>query len=583
MTLTLRQKIIIGFVLLYSLLAALGFFWYRMSTQTIQDNTISLSNQIIRQMSDRLDYYFTEIEDLMLPIVSRSVTTEFIDQSDAGPYERLLYSLPVSKLFDSLMVGRTDIYGLSVVSQDGIATSTFSNLFAEERFPGIVDRLAKAGTFELIGVQRYSGVPLLTMAAKFYSPSSMNWGVLIVDLKMSTIRSFVSDVELGEHGQIWISDVEGNYLFHPEQDQWGMPVPASYLLSASNEAEGARIDRSSGRNLLVTYVHSDMTRLTFFSEVPLAEINKDLVALRNITIAIGIVIMIVSLGAALTISMSLTDSILVIQRMMKRAESGNLDVRAPETKTGEIGYMYRRFNSMLTEVKNLIWTVGEFQLKEKEFELQQLDSRMQALQYQINPHFLYNTLEIVNSHAIVEDVPVISRIVQSLARIFRYSVENHAKTVPLPVELSHMKDYLDIQSERFEKLQVEIGLDDDVAAHVRIVPMTLQPLLENAFKHGYQKHLLEAVYISVRGIGDEGRFHIDVEDRGHGMEAAVMDRYNRLFLDSMREVEWPGDSRELGLWNVHSRLRLTFGEGCGLSIVRSDRNGTVIRVSLPYE
>ncbi|MBB3128626.1 two-component system sensor histidine kinase YesM [Paenibacillus rhizosphaerae] len=579
-SLSLRHKIIVMFLVLCIFLIGAGIYWYRMTTLTIQDNTMKLSRQIINQMNSRVDAYFMEIVNLTLPMTARNVSAQFLDKSSGGPYERLLYAKPVNQMIYNVMVGRPEIYGISVVSQDQVSTSSYSNLFAQERFSKISNKLDQPGKFVITGVENYNNIRLLTMAVKFFSPGTQHWGILIVDLKLDKISSIAKDVTLGDTGFIWIADTEGRYLYYPDSHKWSERIPEPFWKRLQSSGEGGGIEYSRGKKMIVTYGKSELTNLAFFSETPLAEVNNDLVKLRNTTILIGVTALMLGMMVAISVSFSLSRSILLLQRLMKRVEIGNLDVHAPDNKKGEIGYLYRSFNAMVNEIKNLIRTISALQVKEKELEIKQLDSRMQALQYQINPHFLYNTLEIVNSYAIIENIPVISRVVQSLARIFRYSVENHAKTIPLSEELAHIKDYLDIQMERFENLRVEILMDVNQSAKMMAVPMMLQPLMENAFRHGYQNHKLEPGSLVIQGhrLGDF--FIIDVEDNGRGMAPELKDYYNRLFQDSGGEdrVE---DAR-LGLWNVHSRIRLFFGHGCGLHILSSDASGTIIRITLPF-
>lgn len=567
------------FFVLCTLLAGIGVYWYKMSSLTIRNNTLSLSRQLMNQMSSRMDVYIKEIENLTLPMTARSISAEFLDHAAEGPYERLLYSRPITKMISNAMLGRSDIYGISVVTQDGIGASSYSNLFAQRQFAEMSDKLESAGKFQIIGTTRYNDLELLTLAVKFFSPGTQNWGILMVDLKFEQIHTVVSNIRLENQGIVWIADPQGKYLYHPQYEKRGSSVPGSLSEKIIMSKEGGEIHPSDQGKILIAFVVSDLTGLTFVSETPLNEINSDLIKLRNTTILFGLFGLILGLLAAWSVSFSLTDSILVLQRLMKRIEIGNLDVRAPENRRGEIGYLYRQFNKMVLEIKNLIRTVSALQVREKELELKRLDSKMQALQYQINPHFLYNTLEIVNSYAIVENIPEISRVVNSLARIFRYSVENHAKIVPLSVEMAHIRDYLDIQIERFERLRITIEVDDSVAAKVHAVPMMLQPLIENGFKHGYQQHKLDPGYFSIRGMGQGGLFVLEIEDHGYGMEPEVRDHYNLLFAGEHENSDI--HERGVGLWNVHSRIRLYFGMDCGLYIACSEPHKTIIRITLP--
>ncbi|MFC7680654.1 sensor histidine kinase [Paenibacillus sp. GCM10028914] len=575
----MRKQIFTVFFILCVLLVGIGVYWYKMSSLAIRNNTLSLSRQLMNQMSSRMDVYIREIGNLTLPMTARSISAEFLDHAAEGPYERLLYSRPITKMISNSMVGRSDIYGISVVTQDGIGASSYSNLFAQRRFAEMAGKFESAGKFQIMGRTRYNDLELLTLAVKFYSPGTQNWGILMVDLKFEQILAVVSSIQLENRGFVWIADPQGRYMYHPQYEKRGGPVPGSLLEKIIMGNEGGDIHPSDEGEILIAYAVSDLTGLTFVSETPLNEINSDLIKLRNTTMFFGVFGLILGLLSAWFVSFSLTDSILVLQRLMKRIEIGDLDVRAPEKRRGEIGYLYRQFNKMVLEIKNLIRTVSALQVREKELELKRLDSKMQALQYQINPHFLYNTLEIVNSYAIVENVPEISRVVNSLARIFRYSVENHAKIVPLSIEMSHIRDYLDIQIERFERLRISIEVDDTAAARVQAVPMMLQPLLENAFKHGYQQHKLDPGYFSIRGMEKGDFFVMEIEDHGFGMEQEVKDHYNLLFSGEHENNDI--HERGVGLWNVHSRIRLYFGMDCGLYIVCSEPHKTIIQIILP--
>jgi two-component system sensor histidine kinase YesM len=157
--------------------------------------------------------------------------------------------------------------------------------------------------------------------------------------------------------------------------------------------------------------------------------------------------------AALTVfSFRLTRSLSLLRRLMKSAENREWTVQAPEDRHDEIGGLYRSFNHMVNEIRRLIEVVHASKLKEKELQLKQQSAMMQAMQSQINPHFLYNTLEAINSHAIVEGVMPISKMATALADLFRYSVQSSSETVSLKEELDHVKTYMDIQKERFPYL-----------------------------------------------------------------------------------------------------------------------------------
>jgi two-component system sensor histidine kinase YesM len=271
---------------------------------------------------------------------------------------------------------------------------------------------------------------------------------------------------------------------------------------------------------------------------------------------------------------------------MKRAEIGNLDVRAPVKAKDEIGILYRSFNTMMDEYRRLIHVEHTSQLKAKEMQVRHKESMLIALQSQINPHFLYNTLGMIHSFAILAGVQPISKMVANLADIFRYSMDSDNQIVSLWNEIRYIRTYLEIQNERFEELRTEIDVDREARLkEIPCVKLMLQPLVENALIHGYQDYDLRPDYVGIEGGATADGYEIRVIDKGRGMPPEVRDRFNLLFQgltdNKLVEDDQLAITGSIGLYNVHKRLRLVYGEPYGLWIEKSDAGGTVIRVLVP--
>jgi two-component system sensor histidine kinase YesM len=276
---------------------------------------------------------------------------------------------------------------------------------------------------------------------------------------------------------------------------------------------------------------------------------------------------------------------------MKRTGSGELFVRAHDNlgKHDELSELYRSFNQMVEKLQRLIDEVHASELREKELIIKQRETMLKSMQAQINPHFLYNTLEVINSYAIMENVMPISRMATALASLFRYSISNADEKVHLSEELKHIHTYLEIQKERFEHLTVHMQFSWEEAQQVQSLRLTLQPLVENVFRHAYERHERYPEYIAILGEKTAAGYRLSIVDKGGGMENSVMEKLNRAF-HSVGETEhhWPGEeadngkeSGKVGLWNVHQRLRLSYGDHYGLNILESTERGTRIEVHLP--
>ncbi|WP_248927608.1 sensor histidine kinase [Paenibacillus hamazuiensis] len=593
--LTIKAKLLL--LILFFLcvpLLAFGASWYASSTESIEKNAISYSEQLVRQINGQLDSYFADLERVTYPLLLHPHIQTFMKLEPNEQYERFVISRKISEeLFPSIIFGRPDIYGLSIVSKNGIATASYNGLAAMESYEQYKDALLGDQNYKIMGLSFKDYTPVLTIARRFLDTLSyQSAGMLVVHLRMNEIIKICEKIKLGESGFVWIMDQQGNIVYHPDKEKWGKPVGDRGIRLNLDDRSGYYVENVAGEKMLVIYDRSQATGWTLVSEVPLSQLNGDLVRWRNVTVWIGLLLVGLALFLVGGFSLYMTQSLSHLQRLMRRAEEGDLTIRAPERRDDEIGSLNRSFNRMAGKIQSLIEEVQHSKQKENEMELRQRESALQAMQSQINPHFLYNTLEIINSYAIIEGVKPISRMATSLAGIFRYSIGHPQQTVTLKEELRYIRTYLEIQQERFKTLHVEADVQEDELGRVMALRLMIQPLVENAFKHGYDRHKLKPTYIGIFGEKRDDVYLLRIEDRGGGMDPALRDKYNEMFMGGNGgTAEAGGDSEmiapavqpgAIGLWNVHQRIRLSFSEGYGLYIVKSDETGTIVEMRLKY-
>ncbi|MCZ8515432.1 cache domain-containing protein [Paenibacillus filicis] len=577
-----KLLLLILFFLCFPLLI-FGMMWYVRSTEAIEKNAIGYSEQLVQQINSQLDWYFADVERITYPLLLNPQIQSFMKLDPSDQFERFLISSKISEeLFPSIIFGRPDIYGLSIVSKSGIATASYNTFAAKDSYEQYKDELMDDRNYKIMGLSYKDSTPVLTISRKFMDTLSYrSAGLLIVHLRLNEIIHILDKVKLGRTGYVWVMDGGGSIIYHPDKEKWGQAADERGARLKFGGSSGYSVDRVDGEKRLVIFHRSKQTGWTLVSEVPLHELNEDMISLRNMTVWIGLLLVGLALLLVAGYSLRATRSLSHLQRLMRKAEEGDLAVRAPENRRDEIGQLNHSFNKMVKRIYYLIEEVHSSRLKEKEMEIRQRESALQAMQSQINPHFLYNTLEIINSYALVEGVRPISRMTAALSDIFRYSTGHPRQTVTLGEEIRHTGTYLDIQRERFKALETEIKLDGSLLEQVPILRLTVQPIVENAFKHGYQAHKLKPTYIGISGELHEWGFAMRIEDRGRGMEPERRAAYNEAFL---AENSLSGSSFEaIGLWNVHQRLRLVFGPPYGLYIVKSDAGGTIVELRLRYE
>lgn len=260
---------------------------------------------------------------------------------------------------------------------------------------------------------------------------------------------------------------------------------------------------------------------------------------------------------------------LLVQKF-RRAETGDLLVGEEIGGSDEIAVLDQQFNRMLKKLDQLIKTSYVQELENKE-------AQLKNLQLQINPHFLYNTLETISSIAAVKQVFVVCDICGKLGEIFRYSLgKDYGEMVPLEQEMKHIKNYMFIQEIRHgDRLQVFYNIDVD-AMHVYIPRFILQPIVENAISHGLG-NLTSVGTLEISAFEKKDRLYIQIGDDGEGMEAEKVAEIVR-FINTAKPVE---GKKNIGIRNVNQRIKLACGEQYGITIESTPYQGSRFTIQLP--
>nr|WP_285865661.1 sensor histidine kinase [Lederbergia lenta] len=256
-----------------------------------------------------------------------------------------------------------------------------------------------------------------------------------------------------------------------------------------------------------------------------------------------------------------------IDSAIREVEKGNLAVRIPEFKQkDELSTIANSFNSMLDELNSYIDRFYVLNIKQQQAELK-------ALQSQINPHFLFNTLEVIRMAAVIEGSKTSSKMIYHLSRLFRYTLDSK-ETVPLYIELDHTNQYLQLmQLHHPNKLDIIVDIPKDIE-NIPIQKLILQPVIENYMIHGFRKDQTDN-HLEIRVSRVEEKIEITVKDNGIGISKARLK-------EIMDHLDDKGDViQSIGLKNVHQRLRLKYGTDYGLSIQSMEGIETIITISIP--
>lgn len=280
------------------------------------------------------------------------------------------------------------------------------------------------------------------------------------------------------------------------------------------------------------------------------------------------------------LSYTFTKPVKILSGAMKRVENGDFEVQVATDKKDEMGQLIRAFNYMVREIRNLINVVYQQKLAQKNAELI-------ALQAQINPHFLYNTLDAINWMLIEKDEMEISDIVVSLGDILRYSLQDNEELVTFREELHYIESYLCIQKSRLEsRLQTELEIEDEALGY-QVPKLILQPIVENAVRHGIERtkeggqiRITAKLKENINSSAHGKELWITVSDNGPGMSSEELNRCKEQIF-GCRESDKTGKRQSIGMRNVYRRIQLLFGADNGMLIESKENAGTKVTLILP--
>ncbi|MDB5083707.1 MAG: sensor histidine kinase [Bacilli bacterium] len=327
----------------------------------------------------------------------------------------------------------------------------------------------------------------------------------------------------------------------------------------------------NNQNYFVTQLDTNYEGFRFYNMIPFNTLFQQVLILRTEMIGIYVFLLLVSLFVIRKLARRISSPLENLIMQMKEVQSGNLQLSdeaiGQPVNMDEIGELYVNFKLMLKKINELIQEnyVKQLVIKETEF---------QALQAQINPHFLYNTLNSINWMAKINQQQTISEMVEALGNLFRSMMNRRESLITIDEELILTQNYLTIQKIRFgDRLQFYLSIDEKFKKYI-IPKLSIQPLVENVIKHGLEQ-MVNDCYISINCIGNKDSIEISVSDNGPGMDQQTID--DILTGKGTQKVS------KIGLMSINSRIQMLFGDPFGISIHSDEMKGTKVTLHLPYK
>lgn len=395
-----------------------------------------------------------------------------------------------------------------------------------------------------------------------------NLGILIIRMDPEKLFDESSDQRLINKYDSNLAILSENGLIYQRYNQ----LDSSELASEMDEKAGYFISNIKGRKYLVAYITSRSTGWKFANIIPYSSILKNIKTVRITLVLVYIVIFILVFYLSLLFAKGITKPLKRLTDEMKLVEEGRFDEIAPvditTVKQGdEIAQLERDFHLMVQKINSLIKDnyLKQIAVKESEFK---------ALQAQINPHFLYNTLDSINWLAKINKKHQIATMVKALGNLLRNSISIKSEVISLGNEINILEDYITIQKCRYEeRLDFSIDISQEYWQYM-IPKLSIQPLVENSIKHGLEK-ILGVCKIRVWAESSENGLEIWVQDNGPGMDKDFLAKLNK------GEIKPRGSG--IGIKNIDDRIKIIFGREYGIKIDSILGQGTKVCIFIPYK
>ena len=549
---TILVAMVVGVVAI-TLCCFLALFLNRYQEAMVQ-NARTTSVQAVSQVSTTVSNYLSDMRQAM----------ELVEQSMSETDESR------DELLSAFLEFRPDVVAVTSYSHDGQLLQCWS----PDREPK--DNILQNLSFDLEKAQAsqgpYMSAPhvesifegyypwVVTMTSRLPQDGSATW--VSLDLSFSSISSYMNNVSIGQRGYCFLMDGDGNMVYHPQQQLLYSGLKSEDTAKLSQMEDGAWANDTVIYSL--TSVEGSDWRVVGVSYVD-ELVNRNVSEMVHLSLLIAAMVLLAALFTSWLLSRLLSRPLRSLESAMEDFESDadHFDYY-PVGGTREVQELSCSFGHMVMRIQQLMNTVREEEVNLRKTELK-------ALQAQINPHFLYNTLDSIawmceqgrNADAV--------KMVHALARLFRISISKGHELIPISREIEHAESYLQIQKYRYKNQFTYHFHVDPECLHYLCNKITLQPIIENAINHGLDLLVDEGrIDVYVQQDGDDIVFR--VEDNGVGMSqeqiVAILEH-------------GPKERTGIGIRNVNDRLQIYFGKEYGLTITSKLDVGTCVEIRMP--
>ncbi|MDF2614739.1 MAG: hypothetical protein K0S71_2525 [Clostridia bacterium] len=559
--------------------------FYMSTTQIIKSEMINSNEVVLREVNKNFDDYVKGIQDFALNFTIDERAMSIFMSNDIGYLDEKYLYTQVKTMFYS----RPDIYDVKLYLPKKRMSYSITRSKQQILKEYDID-VAEKPWFEKASKGKYYAYvePRVNLEDTFEKKSSKTafftvyrtiinvynqkpLGIVSITCDQSAFLNMIENVNDMEDGMVGLMDKNNSFYYVSSNNLLDTQTKAQ-LLDKLNHSVGITSNfpmTINGEKYLVVYNESQRNGWKMIKMISLNKINEGTIRSRNRSLTILIFAIVISIALIMVITKGLTSSLKKLSKQMSMAGKGDFKTRVDVKGSYEITSLARKYNSMITQIDDLI---------EKNYlaEISAKTAHLIALETQINPHFLYNALQVISAKAIVNKQSDIYRMIEALAFNLRYAFKQDGM-VTVDMEMKHIRSYLLLQEARFDgRLEVDIFVDEDTH-HMTIPKISIYTIVENSAEHGLENtanKMLIKINVSLR----EGRLIVSVSDNGPGIAESRLAELRKWLEEEQMLFE---NNESIGLRNLNARIKILYGKEATLSIESTEGVGAVTTMILP--
>ncbi len=532
-----------------------AFVFLSVYVNSMEQSAVTNSEQAVVQVSNTVGNYIDDMKEIM-NLIEESYRQERKEQED---------------ILTALTEVRSDLVAIYIYDEDGSLCNAYtgSSVLKEDYLQDLSYVEEEAYEEGMIYISQphvetllQDEYPWVVSVLQEMGDKDGRRNRVVIDIRFSKISDYVDEVGIGRHGYCFIMDDGGEIIYHPQQQLLYSGLkkePAAKMCS--------RADGSYEENEIIFTVRTlencgwRVVGVSYFHELVTAKERE----VAGLSVMILVIVLLVTLLCSYSMSCMVSRPIQRLVNAMGEFEKNaeNFSYRA-KGGSKEIQALSQSFDHMVRQIQDLMNRVRQEEISLRKTELK-------ALQAQINPHFLYNTLDAIGWLCEEERSRDAVEMVNALAKLFRISISRGHELITIEKELEHAGNYLKIQNFRYKnQFTYDFQVEEECLGYY-CNKITLQPIIENAIYHGLDR-MVDEGHIVVRVYGEEDDVVLEVEDNGVGMTKEQC--------HSILQKE-PGDVSGIGIKNVNDRIKIYFGEDYGIMIESEPDVGTKVKIRMP--